>query len=372
MKFDLKFFPSLLRRYDFSFFGVSTLIFIIGILNLYSVTNTSTLSNHTGLYKTQIAYFLISIFAGAVVSLIDFKTIYRYSYWFYFFNIALLVLVLILGDVGMGARRWLVVGPIRLQPSELMKISVVLALARWFTRNNPDREMGFKDVFFPFMIALLPAFLIVVEPDLGTGLLILLIFFVIAFYRSLKWKTIIVIGLISLASGTLMYNFGLKEYQKRRITTFLNPDQDARGSGYNAIQSKISIGSGKIFGKGYMKSSQASLNYLPENHTDFVFSVFNEEHGFLGAGLLIFLYLSLFYRLIWLSQSVGKVFQSISAIGIMSIYFWHTFINMGMVMGILPIVGLPLPLMSYGGSSLLTFGIACGLATSISNSRNLF
>ena len=132
----------------FSFFGVSLLIFIIGILNLYSVTNTSTLSNHTGLYKTQIAYFLISIFAGAVVSLIDFKTIYRYSYWFYFFNIALLVLVLILGDVGMGARRWLVVGLYSTSAIRVNEISVVLALARWFTRNNPDREMGFKDVFF--------------------------------------------------------------------------------------------------------------------------------------------------------------------------------------------------------------------------------
>jgi rod shape determining protein RodA len=372
MRTNIKIFPELFKRYDFSFFGVSTLIFIMGVLNLYSVTNTSTLSNHTGLYKTQIAYFGISIIAGFITSLIDLKTIYRYSYWFYFFNIFLLLLVLILGDVGMGARRWLVLGPIRLQPSELMKITVVLALSRWFTRNNPDREMGFKEVIFPFLMVLLPALLIIVEPDLGTGLLILLIFLVIAFYRSLKWKTIFIIALLSVVGGTAMYNFGLKEYQKKRILTFIDPDADAQGSGYNAIQSKISIGSGKIFGKGYMKSSQASLNYLPENHTDFVFSVFNEEHGFLGASILIFLYLTLFYRLIWLAQSVTKVYQSICAIGLMSIYFWHTFINMGMVMGLLPIVGLPLPLMSYGGSSLLTFGIACGLATSISNSRNLF
>ena len=253
-----------------------------------------------------------------------------------------------------------------------MKVTVVLALARWFTRNNPDRDMGFKEVLIPFVIAAFPALLIIVEPDLGTGLLILLIFFVIAFYRSLRWKTIAMIGVFSLIGGSLMYNFGLREYQKKRIITFINPDSDARGSGYNAIQSKISIGSGRFLGKGYLKSSQASLNYLPENHTDFVFSVFNEEHGFLGAIVLIGLYLTLLFRMIWLSQSVSKIFPSIAVIGLMSIYFWHTFVNMGMVMGILPIVGLPLPLMSYGGSSLLTFGIACGLSTAISNTRNLF
>ena len=369
---NLKFFSNILRRYDFSFFVISSVIFFIGILNLYSATNGSNFGSHSGLYKNQLFYYVFSLVVGFVISFFNVKTIYRYSYLIYYFNILLLILVFILGDVGMGARRWLVFGPIRLQPSELMKVSVILALARWFSKNNPDSEMGFKEVAFPFLIAFVPAILIILEPDLGTGLLILLIFFVIAFYRSLKWKTIFIIGLISLVSGTLMYSFGLKEYQKKRIITFLNPDSDARGSGYNAIQSKISIGSGQFFGKGYMKSSQASLNYLPENHTDFVFSVFNEEHGFLGAIIVIVLYISLLLRFIWLSQSVSKIHESILVIGLMSIYFWHTFINMGMVMGMLPIVGLPLPLMSYGGSSLLTFGVACGLATGISNSRNLF
>jgi rod shape determining protein RodA len=361
-----------LKRYDFSFFVISLMIFTVGILNLYSATNGSSANPHAGVYKTQLIYFIFSICVGLFVSFVDVKTIYRYSYILYFFNIFLLILVFILGDVGMGARRWIAFGPVRIQPSELMKISVVLALARWFTRNNPDREMGFKEIFIPFIIALIPALLIIVEPDLGTGLLILLIFFIVAFYRNLRWKTIAIIGVFALISGSLMYNFGLREYQKKRIVTFINPDADARGSGYNAIQSKISIGSGRFLGKGYLKSSQASLNYLPENHTDFVFSVFNEEHGFLGALVLIGLYLTLLIRMVWLSQAVSKVYQSIAVIGVMSIYFWHTFVNMGMVMGVMPIVGLPLPLMSYGGSSLLTFGIACGLATTISNTRNLF
>jgi len=219
---------------------------------------------------------------------------------------------------------------------------------------------------------LIPTVLIVLEPDLGTGLLLLLIFFIMAFFRKLKWKSLGIIALVGIISGAAMYQFGLKEYQRNRIKTFINPTADAKGTGYNAIQSKIAIGSGKFLGKGFRKSSQASLNYLPENHTDFVFSIYNEEHGFFGSILLIGLYLFLFYRFIWLSMNVPKIFDSVVIIGLMSIFFWHTFINMGMVMGLLPVVGLPLPLMSYGGSSLLTFGICCGVATSISNSRNMF
>jgi rod shape determining protein RodA len=169
-----------------------------------------------------------------------------------------------------------------------------------------------------------------------------------------------------------MYQFGLKDYQKKRIVSFLNPNLDTQGSGYNAIQSKIAIGSGQLFGKGFKKSSQASLSYLPENHTDFVFSIFNEEHGFVGALFLMCLYLALFLRLIWLASVVPRVFDAIVLVGILGIFFWHTVINIGMVTGMLPVVGLPLPLMSYGGSSLMTFCLCCGIATSISNSRNLF
>jgi len=194
----------------------------------------------------------------------------------------------------------------------------------------------------------------------------------IAFYRRLRWKVIVMLGIISLIGGSVMYQYGLKEYQRKRIIAFVNPDADAKGSGYNAIQSKIAIGSGEFLGKGYKKSTQASLQYLPENHTDFIFSIFNEEHGFFGSLVLISLYIVLFYRFIWLAQAVTKIFDSILAVGLMSIFFWHTFINMGMVMGLMPIVGVPLPLLSYGGTSLLTFMICCGVATSISNSRNFF
>ncbi|GAB4411440.1 MAG: rod shape-determining protein RodA [Bacteriovoracaceae bacterium] len=357
------------KKYDFSFFGISGGIFLIGILNLYSATHATPESN---IYMAQLMWFLFSLLVGFFISLMQPKNFFRYAYFFYIVCIVLLVLVLFVGQKGMGAQRWIMIGPFRLQPSELTKVGVVLGLGRWFSLHDPDREMGLRDIIMPFIIAFIPTLLIVVEPDLGTGLLVLLIFLVMAFYRRLNVKTIGIIAIVGIISGGLMYQFGLKDYQRKRVMTFIDPSADAKGSGYNAIQSKIAIGSGQFFGKGFKKSTQASLNYLPENHTDFAFSIFNEEHGFIGALFLISLYMILFWRYLWLAQSVTKVFDSIIAVGLMSIFFWHTFVNMGMVMGLMPVVGLPLPFVSYGGSALLTFGICNGIATSISNSRNLF
>lgn len=348
------------------------IIFTIGILNLYSATHAHTSAHMQGLYKSQMLWFMIANIVAFGVSLFPPKSLFRLSYWVYAFNVFLLILVLVMGKKGMGAQRWLVIGSFRLQPSELMKISIALALSRYYARNFPEKELFLKDLIVPFIMTIVPTILIVLQPDLGTGLLLILIFLVITFYKRLRWKSIGILAVIGIVSGLLMYNFGLKEYQRKRILTFIDPQADAKGSGYNAIQSQIAIGSGRFMGKGFKNSSQASLNYLPENHTDFVFSIFNEEHGFLGSIILVALYILLMMRFIWLSASVLRFYESILSIGIMSIFFWHTFINMCMVMGLMPIVGLPLPFMSYGGSSLLTFGICIGIATSMSNSRNLF
>jgi rod shape determining protein RodA len=361
-----------LKRYDFSFFGIITAIFFLGLLNLYSATHASANLQFASIYKVQLGWFVLSLIIGGLLSFISPKAYFRFSYLFYLFCLVLLGLVLILGIEGMGATRWIRLGSFRFQPSELMKVALVFALARWFARHNSDRELGIRELILPSLLAFVPAVLIAMGPDLGTALVTILIFLSIAFFRKLKWRSIGIIFFIGLIAGAGMYQYGLKEYQKRRIVAFLDPTSDALGSGYNAIQSMIAIGSGQLFGKGFRRSSQASLNYLPENHTDFVFSVFNEEHGFAGSLLLISLYLVLFYRFLWLASSVTRLSDSIMAVGLMSIFFWHTFINMAMVMGLLPIVGLPLPLFSYGGSSILTFGICAGIATSLSNSRNFF
>lgn len=363
---------NLFKKYDTSFFIIATAIFAIGILNLYSGTHSDSNSHTANLYQRQLILCCFAFFLGTLISFIRPKSLYRYSYGIYACNVALLVLVLFIGDVGMGAKRWLVAGPVRIQPSELMKISALLALARWYSGRTPHLPVGFKELIIPFLITALPAALVIAEPDLGTGMVILLVFGVITFYRNLKWKTLIILCILGVIGGTTMYQFGLKKYQQQRIASFLDPSADMQGSGYNAHQSKIAIGSGQIFGKGFKRSSQASLRYLPENHTDFVFSIFNEEHGFFGSLVLIALYIVLLFRFIWLSSAVVGIYESIIVIGIMSIFFWHIIINMSMATGLLPIVGLPLPLMSYGGSGLLTFGLCLGMATGISNSRILF
>ena len=361
-----------LKRYDYSFFGICTAIFIIGILNLYSATHSHGVGAEHGIYKTQILWFSVSWLVGIVISFIQPKNFYRLAYPSYFICIIFLIAVLFVGHSALGGQRWIGIGGFKFQPSELVKMSVILVLARWYSKASPEQETGFKELIIPFMITFIPAVMVIIQPDLGTGTMTLLIFFMITFYRKLKWKTIVIIGLLGVVSGTVMYNFGLREYQKKRIITFLDPEFDAKGSGYNAIQSKIAIGSGQFFGKGFRQSSQGALNYLPENHTDFIFAIFNEEHGFVGSVFLIALYLALFYRLLWLASNVNKMFDSIVVVGVLGIFFWHTIINMSMVSGLFPVVGIPLPLMSYGGSSLLTFGICCGVVTSISNARNLF
>lgn len=361
-----------LKRYDYSFFGICTAIFVIGILNLYSATHSHGVGPEQGIYKTQIMWFCIAWIIGIGISFIQPKNFYRLAYPSYLLCIMLLIMVLFVGHSALGGQRWIGIGGIKFQPSEIVKMSVILVLARWYSKASPEQETGFKELIIPFLITFFPALMVIIQPDLGTGTLTLLIFFTITFYRKLKWKTIIVIGMIGVVSGTVMYNFGLREYQKKRIITFLDPEFDAKGSGYNAIQSKIAIGSGQFFGKGFRQSSQGALNYLPENHTDFIFAIFNEEHGFVGSVFLIALYLALFYRLLWLASNVNKMFDSIVVVGVLGIFFWHTIVNMSMVSGLMPIVGIPLPLMSYGGSSLLTFGVCCGVVTSISNARNLF
>lgn len=361
-----------LKKYDYSFLIGMLAIFIFGVLNLYSATHAHSSLHMQNLYKSQMMWFVLANLTAFFASLFSPKSLFRFAYWIYAANVFLLVLVLIMGQKGMGAQRWLVLGGFRLQPSELMKIALALALARYYSKASPEKELFLRDLIPPFLITIIPTVLIVMQPDLGTGLLLVLIFLVITFYKRLRWKTIGILALIGIVSGSVMYKWGLKEYQRKRILTFIDPQADAKGSGYNAIQSQIAIGSGRLLGKGFMNSSQASLNYLPENHTDFVFSIFNEEHGFFGSVVLISLYIILMMRFIWLSGSVLRFFDSVLAIGLMSIFFWHTFINMCMVMGLMPIVGLPLPFMSYGGSSILTFGICIGMATSLSNSRNLF
>ncbi len=237
-----------LKRYDFSFIGSMSAIFLVGVLNLYSATHAQAHEGLDALYKSQMIWFGLSISVAIAISFLNPKTFERFSYVAYIGTLFLIFLVLLMGKVGMGAQRWLVLGPIRMQPSEFMKMGLVLCLARYFTKVNPERQLGFRELILPGILMGIPAVMVIVQPDLGTGLLLVFIFCMMIFYKRLRWKTIASLGVIGILGGVLMYNFGLREYQRKRIHTFIDPYQDAKGSGYNAIQSEIAIGSGRLFG----------------------------------------------------------------------------------------------------------------------------
>lgn len=361
-----------IKNYDFSLIIGMLIISTIGVLNIYSSTHASLNERLLTIYKSQIAWVGLATVIALVCSVISPKFILKMAYPAYIGSVLLLVLVLLFGKVGMGAQRWIGIGPFRVQPSEFMKISLVLALAKWFSSKNLYDELKIKDLILPSIFIIIPMALIVKQPDLGTSLILLIVSSLMFFYKRLTMKSIAILAIIGILGGGIVYKFGLKNYQKDRIHTFIDPYADAQGAGYNAIQSAIAIGSGKFTGKGYMKSTQASLAFLPENHTDFVFSVLSEEHGFLGAISLIIVYLIFLSRFLWISTKTTRMFDSQVVMGLMFIFFVHIFVNMGMVMGLMPIVGLPLPFMSYGGSSLLTFGICIGICTSLSNHKNQY
>ena len=265
----------------------------------------------------------------------------------------------------MGAKRWIDLGPLALQPSEFSKLLLIFTFSAYLINNYSDKYTGFKAMFMCFLHIFPVFFLIAIEPDLGTSLVIILIYGMLLFLNKLEWKCIITVfasiaGLIPIA-----YKFLLKEYQKDRIDTFLNPESDALGTGWNITQSKIAIGSGKIFGKGFLNNTQGKLKYLPESHTDFIGSVFLEERGFIGGSMLLLIYIVLLAQILYIADTTQDKFGKYICYGVATIFFFHIFVNMGMIMGIMPVTGLPLLLMSYCGSSLVFSFLILGVVQSV-------
>ena len=290
----------------------------------------------------------------------------------YFANLILLVLVLVAGKSSLGAKRWVGIGALRIQPSEFMKLSMVICLAKYFETDRTVGGYGFRDLLLPTFLVLIPCGLIMLQPDLGTALIILATFASMMLFMRIKKHVLISIALCAVIALPAAYKFGLKPYQRQRIVSFIDPMSDPKGSGYNSIQSMIAVGSGQLMGKGYRKGTQSQLNFLPEHHTDFIFSVFSEEHGFLGCIILLGLYMAFLLTGLSVAYQSHDKFGILLAFGVMSIFFWHIFINMGMVMGMLPIVGVPLPFLSYGGSALLTAMLGVAILTNIANKKFMF
>ena len=343
----------------------------ISILNLYSATYAIRDVGGSRIFMKQFYWFLIGFSVFLVMITFNYYYLERLAYPAYFFTVALLIIVLLVGKVMSGSQRWLSLGPIVFQPSELAKISMVLVLAKFFSDRGDAEEYRLRDLWQPFVLILVPCALILKEPDLGTALFLGLVSFSMILIVKVNWKSILIfVGFCVLAAPAIW--FGMKDYQQRRILTFLRPDTEPLGAGYHINQSKIAIGSGQFWGKGYLQGTQTRLHFLPEQHTDFAFSVLAEEWGLVGVTVLLLLYLFLVLWGLNIAKESKDRFGAILAVGIVGIVFWQVVINVGMVTGLLPVVGIPLLLFSYGGSSLISTMAAMGLLMNISMRRFMF
>lgn len=344
------------------------LISIGGILNLYSAVS---FSQEKELYLTQIYWYAFGTVLAVVVATIDYRTFEKYAYIFYAVGILLLFLVLIFGREINGSRRWLEIMGFSVQPSELMKIFVLLAIGKYISSQPAKETSTLVDIVVMGLLTFLPMILIMKEPDLGTALIFFIIFLMILFLYKLKLASILMsIVLISLAVP-FSWTFLLRDYQRQRILSYLNPQSDILGSGWHAFQSQIAIGSGHIFGKGFTNSTQNSHGFLPANATDFPFSVWCEEHGFIGSMLILFFYLMFILLALRVATHAKDRFSLVVSFGIANIFFWQSFLNIGMVSGVLPIVGVTLPFFSYGGSSILMALLSVGLLLNFSMRREM-
>jgi len=319
----------------------------------------------------QMIHFAIFMPVMILIGLIDLRTWYRSSYILYYLAFISLILVHLLGYTAMGATRWINLGIIKIQPSELMKICIIFALARYFHDLN-DKEIQLKDLITPCIMLIIPAILIIKQPDLGTGLILLMLGGIMFFVAGVgKW--IFITGFTAIGLTLPVAWHFLYDYQKNRILTFLNPELDPLGGGYNIIQSKIAIGSGGLTGKGFIQGSQSQLQFLPERQTDFIFTMLSEEWGLLGGSLVLLVFSILIFYCYIIALNTRSKFARLLVIGVASMFFLHMFINIAMVMGLLPAVGVPLPLLSYGGTMMITILIGFGLVISahIHNRQNI-
>jgi len=335
-------------------------IFAFGFAMLYSAANGS-FQPWAG---PQLIRFLVGLGMLMAVAITDVRLILRYSYIFYALVFVLLVVVEVKGFVGGGAQRWVDLGFINLQPSELMKPAIVLALARYFHGVGMDEIGHPSTLVVPLLMILAPAALVIIQPDLGTALLIIMGSAVVLFMAGVRLWKFLAVGGIGLAASPIAWSF-LHDYQRDRILTLLNPERDPLGTGYHILQSKIALGSGGLFGKGFMAGTQSHLNFLPERQTDFIFTMLAEEFGMMGGLILLALYVILLIYGYAIAFRCRHQFGRLVAIGITTGFFLYFFINIAMVMGLLPVVGVTLPFISYGGTSLLTLMLCVGLLMNI-------
>lgn len=320
------------------------------------------------LVRAQLIRLGLAFFVMVVVAQIPQRQLYLWAPWFFGLGVVLLVLVLTSGDVGGGAQRWLNLYFIKFQPSEMMKLITPMMLA-WYLSEKP-LPPTLKPLLVAALLVIGPTVLIAMQPDLGTSILVAAAGFFVVFLAGLRWRVLLGVILAGLAFVPVLWQM-MHDYQKQRVLTLLNPESDPLGSGYHIIQSKIAIGSGGLYGKGWLNGTQSQLDFLPERHTDFIFAVFAEEFGMMGAIVLLALYLFIILRGLYIASKAQDSFGRLLAGSLSLTFFVYLFVNVGMVSGILPVVGVPLPLVSYGGTSMVTLMAGFGMLMSISSNRRL-
>jgi rod shape determining protein RodA len=367
------------RRFDNLPWGMVFLVFtisLIGIAAVYSATYTS--RGPSSLFTKQLVWVSIGLIIMFLALIPDYHTVGRYAYVLYALSIVLLFLVMVMGKTGMGAQRWLAIGPFAFQPSELAKLSLTLALARYFAEDPKQGDYELKDLVIPIIMVLVPLMLVLKQPDLGTALMLFLTASMIVILAGIRLRSVMIVFFVGLTIASLVFLVSpvrhkiwgsLKPYQQNRIKAFIDPSSDPLGSGYHANQSKISVGSGQITGRGYRKGTQSQMAFLPERHTDFIFAVIAEETGLVGSSVLLFLYLLLLLVGVDAAKNAKDRLGVLMAGGIVSMLSLYVFINMGMAVGIVPVVGVPLPLVSYGGTSIITTFLSLGILLNIQSRR---
>ncbi len=350
-----------LKNLNWLFIFLISFLTFVGLIMIYSAT----IGDESKIFKSHIYKITFGFILMITISLLDIEFWKKNAYFFYFIGLILLLWVTFYGYLGKGARRWINFYGLNFQPSEIMKLFIIISLAKFFDEKKIQEPRDYLFLILPILLVTVPFILILTQPDLGTAMLILFVSVVIFFISGINWKFFAFTGFGTLIITPYLWG-GLKEYQKQRILTLFNPENDPLGSGYHIIQSQIAVGSGGTFGKGWTKGTQSHLDFLPEKHTDFIFSMLGEEFGFLGTLSVIGLICLLTYMAYHIAgKFIHNNFNRIVGYGIITNFFFACFINMSMVIGILPIVGLPLPLVSYGGSSMLTYFIGFGIILSM-------
>ena len=344
---------------DFSLIFLILLLGTISVLAMYSSEQ-----GNFGYYTKSHLYRFVTFFLFfVIISFIRIRLLYKFAYLFYFIILLLLIGVDFFGITSSGSKRWINLFFINLQPSELMKVALIIFLARYYHKIPSEHVAQIKHILIPIFAILIPVLLVISQPDLGTAILVLIGGIAVIWLTGFRIKYFLYSFFVLLCLLPVGISF-LKPYQKSRILTFFNPERDPLGAGYQIIQSKIAVGSGGFFGKGFLQGSQSYLDYLPEKHTDFIFTLFSEEFGLIGSVLLLFIYMLIVYRILVIGYETRNNFSKLFCFGFAVAFFVYVTVNMSMVLGLLPIVGAPLPIMSYGGSSMLSIMFGLGVVMS--------